>query len=214
MLPNNPQHNLPGSNSQKKGARRLLTVLFADLTDSTGLVATMVSEDYADLIATLNEIFNEVIPRHGGHVVQVRGDGVLAVFGLQAREDESRHAVEAALDLHAAVNRIPDPIAQGQFLSLHSGVHSGLVLMVEGGDVVGSYVLAGDAPHIASRLSDDCGADEILVSEDSLGSDKHFFQISALEYLDLRSLPGPLPAYRVTGRTGIDTRLKPAACVV
>lgn len=190
------------------GARRQLTILFADLTDSTSLVAAMESEDYADLLARLKDVFNEIIPRHGGFLVQVRGDGVLAVFGLDAREDESRHATEAALDLHATVREIAHPVLAGQTLTMHSGVHSGLVLLVEGDDVLGKYVLAGDAPYIASRLSDLAQPDEILVSEDSLGSDRHFFQVDPLRHVQVKSLSAPLPVFCVRGRTGIYTRFE------
>ena len=83
--------------------RRQLTVLFSDLSDSTALTRLLHPEEYAEVLTALRECFEQVIPRHGGTITQVRGDGILAIFGLDAHEDEARRATEAALDLHAAV---------------------------------------------------------------------------------------------------------------
>src|SRR5262245_60532326 len=115
--------------------RHFVTMLFADLTGSTRLSAELEAEHYAALLAQLPHAYWTVVARHGGLVVRIQGDGMLAVFGHpEPLEDHGRRATEAALELHAAVRALhvePPLPAIGQ-LTLHSGIHAGLVLVGEG----------------------------------------------------------------------------------
>ena len=86
--------------------RRYLTLLFSDLSDSTALAAAMEAEHYAAMLSLLRRAYQDTIAHHGGVVVRVQGDGLLAMFGHpQTQEDDGRRAVEAALDLGVAASR-------------------------------------------------------------------------------------------------------------
>jgi tetratricopeptide (TPR) repeat protein len=155
----------------------------------------------------MRAIFDQIIPRHGGTVVQVMGDGVLASFGYpNAMEDDGRRATEAALDLHDAVRNldlgVPLPIP----LTMHSGIHEGLVLLEKGDSVTGTLKLVGNAVNVAARLSSVAQSDEIVVSTETLGSDKHFFDTDEERTHDLKGVDGPVVAYRVLGRAAVETR--------
>src|SRR5262245_61671736 len=63
------------------GELRQLTVLFCDLVDSTALAARMDVEDYRHVLHTYVDAVSPMIERHGGHVAQYQGDGVVAYFG-------------------------------------------------------------------------------------------------------------------------------------
>ena len=52
----------------------------------------------------------------------------------------------------------------GRLLCLHTGIHSGLVLLRSGDIELGRFELLGSVPNIASRLSDAAGAHETLVT--------------------------------------------------
>lgn len=183
--------------------RRYLTILFADLSHSAHLVANMEAEDYADLAAGLRQTCESIINRHGGRVVQVVGDGVLAAFGLsQAREDDSRRATDAALDLHDAALKL----WHGGPLQLHTGIHAGLVLISDGDAVSGPVRLFGTALNIASRLSDAAASGEILISKEALGGERHFFETDSARNLTLPGIDVPVAAYRVSGRASQATR--------
>jgi class 3 adenylate cyclase/tetratricopeptide (TPR) repeat protein len=192
----------------RRAQRRHLTALFSDLSDSTALASSVDPEEFAELLEQLNRTFEQIIHRHGGTILQVRGDGVFAVFGLEAREDEGRRATQAALDLHQAVKNITftSPLPGFSRLTLHTGIHSGLVLAVEGDEVLGRLVLVGDAANLASRLSDLAGADEILVTEASLGAERHFFETGECRSLCFDGIDEALTVYPVLGRAAVDTR--------
>lgn len=197
----------------RRAERRHLTALFSDLSDSTALASSVDPEEFAELLDTLNRTFEQIILRHGGTILQVRGDGVFAVFGMEAREDEGRRATEAALELHQAVKNISftSPLPGFSGLTMHTGIHAGLVLAVEGDEVMGRFVLVGDAANLASRLSDLAGPDQILASEASLGPERHFFQTGPSRELSFAGVADPLTVYPVEGRSEVDTRYQARA---
>jgi class 3 adenylate cyclase/tetratricopeptide (TPR) repeat protein len=194
--------------------RRYLTMLFSDLSDSTRIAASVETEYYSELLARLRGVYLEVIPRHGGTIVQIQGDGVLAIFGYpDAREENARQATEAALDLHDLVRtlRIEDSPPDSAGLSLHTGIHSGLVLFEDGDLVRGRFDLHGNATNIASRLSDVAEADEILVSEETLGPESNLFLTSERRSLTLRGNDNPIGVYRILARAPIGSRYEARA---
>lgn len=184
--------------------RRYLTVVFADLCESTRLGASMEAEWYAALLADLRHAYAEVFQRHGGEVVRVQGDGALAIFGYPVtREDDARRATQALLELHAVVRAMSPETGTGVRLSLalHSGVHSGLVLL-EGDAVRGRLDLVGTVPNLAARLCESAGRDEIVVSEEALGPEYRYFETSPLRCVRVKGRSEPIAAYCVLGRAG------------
>jgi class 3 adenylate cyclase/tetratricopeptide (TPR) repeat protein len=193
------------------GRRRYLTILFSDLSDSTQLAAGMEAEHYAELLRALRDGYEAIVPRHGGVVVRIQGDGLLAIFGYpEPREGDAVRATEAALELHGMARglRAAAGATPPQHMALHSGIHSGQVLLLEGDLVIGRFELLGNAPNIAARLSDLAARDEILVSEETLGPESHFFDISPRRYLHLKGRADPVAVHLVRGRAAIHTRFQ------
>ncbi len=183
------------------GQRRYLTLLFADLSGSTTLGEEMEAEDYAEMLANLRRLCREIVPHHGGLIARMQGDGVLALFGHpEPREDDGRRATEAALQLHAAVSALATRGPDGRPLTLHSGIHCGLVLISDGDVERGRFELLGNAPNVAARLSSLAGADEVLVSEESLGPQARFFVTGEVESVAVRGRATPLAILKVLGR--------------
>jgi class 3 adenylate cyclase/tetratricopeptide (TPR) repeat protein len=191
--------------------RRYLTILFSDLSDSTRLLEAMENEEYSELMNRLSRTYEQAITKHGGTIVQIQGDGVLAIFGYpDPREDDGRRATEAALELHGVVRelhlKLPTKVPWP--LDLHSGIHAGLVLVEEGDMVHGRFELRGSATHLARRLSEAAKSDEILVSEETLGAERHFFETSARRALYPKGADDPIMVYRVLARGPISTRFE------
>ncbi len=73
--------------------RRLVTILFADVTGSTALGETLDPEDVRALMAQFFTICKEVIATRGGTLEKFIGDAVMAIFGLpQAHGDDGQRA--------------------------------------------------------------------------------------------------------------------------
>lgn len=198
---------------KSKGVRRFVTVLFSDVSGSSEHAEMLDAEDYADKLDQFRKIVRDVVPRHGGSIARMQGDGVLALFGYdESREDDGRRAVEAAFELHHAVKGIDFGTgANATFMALHSGIHAGLVLLIEGDIERGRFDVVGEVPNTASRLCSMAARGEIMVSEESLGPQAHFFSLSGRQNLAVRGRANPLTVVRVDGRAEVHRRIEAAA---
>lgn len=204
----------PSQASASGPQRRFVTMLFADLSGSTRLSSSMEAEHYAALLAQLSHAYWTVVARHGGMVVRIQGDGMLALFGHpDPVEDDGRRATEAALELHAVVRAMqiePAATAIGP-LALHSGIHSGMVLVGEGDVVKGRLELTGVAPNVAALLSAAAQPDEVLVSSETLGPDSGLFIIGSRRMLSVDGAPASIEALSVVARGVADNRFEARA---
>ena len=189
--------------------RRHLTVLFADLSEFTALTGSLEPEYCVEIVDHLKRCAERIIPKHGGTVVGFRGDGVLAMFGFpEPSEHDGRRATEAALELRDAIRRVdgPDVAAELPPMTLHSGIHCGLVLLIENDPISGGFELIGETPNVAARLSDIAARDEILVSTATLGGERHFFDVRERGELALEGKLKPVSVIQVLGHSAANTR--------
>ncbi|MGF7238320.1 MAG: AAA family ATPase, partial [Frankia sp.] len=130
----------------RRSERRLVTVLFADLSGYTTMTATLDPEEVHDVVAPVLDRLIAIAQRAGGVVPQIQGDGFMAVFGVpRAGEDDAARAARAGLDIVAVTagdDSLPD---------VHAGVESGEVLVQDHWEPSG-FRLIGDAVAIAARL--------------------------------------------------------------
>ena len=85
-------------------SRRTVTVLFADVADSTPLGERLDPETLRQVMSRWFERMSEVLVRHGGTVEKFIGDAVMAVFGIpELHEDDALRAVRAGTDLRVAL---------------------------------------------------------------------------------------------------------------
>jgi class 3 adenylate cyclase len=133
------------------GEIRRLTILFADLVDSTVLSTRVEPETYRLLVGRYRDLVLAIVNRFEGHVGSTKGDGLLAVFGHpQAHEDDVRRAVLAGLEITREVARLSDQAKRrfGIEITVRVGVHRGLVYLDTAQDDV-----YGLAANLAARVS-------------------------------------------------------------
>lgn len=202
--------------STADGQFRHATVLFLDLSGYSELVARMRGDlEAVDRMSDmLEQVAHRVISKHRGIVNEVRGDGVVALFGLPGHgEFDVRDAVDAALELHRTVQSLSDNGALGGMgsLQLHSGIHAGLVLVRRATRDNRLYRVTGDAMIVASRLSDAAAPGEIVVSASSLDGVRAFFETHSREALDIPTI-GEVATLAVSRRSSLrrpfDARLR------
>lgn len=128
------------------------TVVFADLTGSTGVFEALGNERATKAITKLTQWISTVCESHAGRVVKTLGDGVLAVF------PDALGAVDAVVELQRVhMQRISEwPAALRMHLQV--GLACGEVVVVDGD-------CYGDAVNVASRLSDLSGAEQIWATD-------------------------------------------------
>ena len=184
------------------------TLLFADLCDYTALTEASDPEEVAPLLRRVRDVVERVTRKYGGVVNEWRGDGALCIFGVpSASEQDAKHAIEAALEMHDAVHGLEEGLQApvGFHACLHSGLDSGLVFARERPGVDG-YDLIGDAVNTAARLCALASRDAVLVSKATIDGVKELYETEALEPLALKGKKDPVLACRVLGRSDISTR--------
>ena len=137
--------------------RRVVSVLFADVTGSTAMADAMDAEDVRSLLGAFFARMARAIHRHGGTVEKYIGDAVMAVFGLPiAHEDDPIRAVRAALDMQAALRdyneqrRAMD--AGAVELQMRIGINTGEVVAASGAAEGRDFLITGDPVNVAARL--------------------------------------------------------------
>ena len=73
---------LTGAESGGDAERKLVTILFADITGSTPLGEGLDPEDLQDVLGAYASAMREEIESEGGTVEKFIGDAVMAVFGV------------------------------------------------------------------------------------------------------------------------------------
>src|SRR5262249_18347739 len=92
------------SRSLLAGERKQVTVLFADLKDSTELIRGLDPEAAQQLLDPAIHCMMDAVHRFEGTVNQVLGDGIMALFGAPiAHEDHALRACYAALAMQTAM---------------------------------------------------------------------------------------------------------------
>ena len=165
--------------------RKLATVLFVDLVDSTGLVRGTDPEVVRRRVQTFFDRVSHCVTTHGGIVEKFAGDAVMAAFGIPvAHEDDAERAVRAGLAILEAVDELE--------LQARVGVESGQVV-AEDGDAT---FATGEAVTLAARLEQAAEPGQLLI-----GPGAHRLTLGRLEVEDvgpveLKGLPEPVWAWR------------------
>src|SRR5439155_685305 len=136
-------------------SRRTVTVLFADVADSTPLGERLDPETVRQVMSRWFERMSEVLERHGGTVEKFIGDAVMAVFGIpDLHEDDALRAVRAATELRVALAQLNEELERelGVRIGIRVGVNSGEV--VAGDGTGGQMLVTGDPVNVAKRLEE------------------------------------------------------------
>jgi class 3 adenylate cyclase len=197
--------------------RRLVTVLFADITGSTPLGEELDPEDLKDVLSAYADAMREEIEAEGGTVEKFIGDAVMAAFGVPvAHEDDAARAVRAALRMRARLQRLNDELERrhGVRLAMRTGINTGEVVATTSTRPA-TGMITGDAVNAAARLEQNAAPGQILVSERTARSARGFrFRdvgplavkgkaqpIPTVELVDDEPAAQPAPQYRgVPGR--------------
>jgi class 3 adenylate cyclase len=141
--------------------RRLVTVLFADLSGSTELGRSTDPEAMRAILGRFFDVARAAIEARGGRVEKYIGDAVMAVFGMpRTHEDDPVRAVDAALEVRDRVRA--DPLL-GERVPVHLGVATGEVIATRE-SAAGDFLVTGDAVNTAARLQQRARPWEILVA--------------------------------------------------
>ena len=176
--------------------RKLVTILFADVTGSTSLGDTLDPEDVRALMSRYYTHARRVIPSYGGTLEKFIGDAVMAVFGLtQAHGDDAERALAGAMALQEAVRS--DTLLMASF-SLRIGISTGEVIATSDSSS-GDFLITGDAVNVAARLQQMANPGEIVVGERTVNAARTAFHFEDARLVEIRGKRQPLHVYPLQG---------------
>src|SRR5437016_3687491 len=165
------QHRLKVLNV-KGGERKRLTVLFADIRNSTSLIDSLGDPELGmQRLQPVLSLMNEAVHRYDGVVNKSQGDGVMALFGApRPHEDHAVRGCLAALAMQDSIGRLADPSLQ-----IRVGLHTGeVVVQTIENSIYQTYDAAGANVHIDTRLVQVAEEGCIFVTRDTYIAAKQF----------------------------------------
>src|SRR4051812_16043769 len=185
--------------SDPTAERRIVTVLFGDLSDFTAWAEDLDPERVGVVTDRVLAALSRATVDMGGRVDKLTGDGIMAVFGAPtAHEDDAERAVRAAARMQTDVRRLmEEESGGGRRMGLRVGLNTGEVLA--GVQAHLTYTVVGDTVNTASRLSDAAGVGAVFAGRETALATMSLASWRALPPLRLKGKREPVPAYELVG---------------
>jgi class 3 adenylate cyclase/tetratricopeptide (TPR) repeat protein len=178
--------------------RRVVTIVFADVTGSTSLGERLDPEALRRVMGRYFDEMSAVIERHGGTVEKFIGDAVMAVFGIpRLHEDDALRAVRAASGMRDALEALNVELERehGVGIAARIGVNTGEV--VAGDPSAGQRLVTGDAVNVAARLEQAASPGEIFLGETTYRLARDAVEVEQVPALELKGKEEPVAAFRL-----------------
>jgi len=189
-------------------------VMFADMRGFTGISERLSPTDVVPLLNEYFSLLTDIAVGHGGTVLNLAGDGLMAGFGVpRERLDAPDRAVDSAREMLDQFGQLAADWKR------RLGIDTGLGIGINAGEVIAgnvgsrnytSYTVIGDTVNVAARLSQRARAGEALFSSSVKRSlDEHGHQVPVIELpaLQLRGRAEPVEIYCIPARERIDFRI-------
>ena len=169
------------------GSRKLAAILAADVAGYSRLMA---DDDQATVTALqqARAVFRESIEAHSGRLIDTAGDSVLAEFRSVVE------AVQCAVEVQEKLAEINAPVAEARRMLFRIGVNQGDVIEEEDGTIY------GDGVNVAARLEGlaEPGTANVSGKVYEEVRDRLALGFAFIGEHEVKNIPRPVPAYRVT----------------
>jgi predicted ATPase/class 3 adenylate cyclase len=195
-----------GTRTAIEGERKIVTVLFIDVADSTRIFEKLDPEEVHDIMDGCFKIAMDDIHGFEGTVNQFRGDGIMALFGAPiAHEDDAHRACSAAISIQNRLTTYSQKVKSviGEDFRVRIGMNSGPVVVGSiGQDLRMDYTADGDTVNLAARLENKAAPGTILVSEATVERVMDDFEFQSLGRTRLKGKEKRQRIYRLMGHRG------------
>ncbi|MDQ2982663.1 MAG: AAA family ATPase [Actinomycetota bacterium] len=185
--------------------RKIVTVLFADLVDSTAHAERLDPEDLRGILSPYFAALRAEVERRGGTVEKFIGDAVMALFGAPvAHEDDPHRAVLAAVAIRDAVAELNKRTPQAD-LHVRVGVNTGEAVVALGASAdTGEGMAAGDVLSTCFRLQTAAPVDGILVGEGTYQATADTIDYAEMEPVVAKGKAERVPAWQVVAPRALE----------
>jgi class 3 adenylate cyclase/tetratricopeptide (TPR) repeat protein len=180
--------------TEQADARKIVTILFADLAGSTALHERLDPESVRHFMEGYYAAMRAAVDAHGGTVVKLLGDGVMAAFGVPTvAEDDALRAVRAGMGMQQAFHRIAgEQSARVGDIGLRVAINTGeVVVNADNTDVV------GDPVNVAARLQQEARNGDVVLGESTHRLVGTLLTLTPLGSVALKGRAEAVKAFRV-----------------
>jgi class 3 adenylate cyclase/tetratricopeptide (TPR) repeat protein len=180
--------------------RKMVTVVFADLVDSTGLAHRLDPERAREVLGGFFDAASEELRALRGHPEKFIGDAVMAVFGLpNVQEDDAVRAVRAGLAIRDRMHRLRTELGLDEPLEIRVGIESGEA--ASGVGPTGQLLVTGPVVNSAARLQTAARPGEVLVGATTHTLTKSSVSFGPGQEVEAKGFAASLAAYPVEALT-------------
>jgi class 3 adenylate cyclase/tetratricopeptide (TPR) repeat protein len=177
--------------------RKVVTILFADLVDSTVLGDNRDPEELRAAVRPQIARMRTELERFGGTFEKYVGDAVMAVFGAPvAHEDDAERAVRAALAIRDAIEGVKVAVNSGE-----------AVVQLEARSGAGEGIATGDVVTTTFRIEEAAVPASVLVGESTFRATQDAIEYGERKVLHAKGKAHPIAVYEARRAT---TELRPA----
>jgi class 3 adenylate cyclase/tetratricopeptide (TPR) repeat protein len=185
--------------SQAASQRKLVTILFMDIANSTAITQDLDPEDTMAIMDRALKRLAKPIDAHGGRVTRFMGDGYLALFGApMARENDPEMAVRAGLQILAEAKLLAQELAANWKIAdfgVRVGIDTGPAVI--GGETEAENTIMGATVNLAARLESAAKPGTVVISQRTFRHVRDGFDVEQLEPIQAKGFTTPVQAYWV-----------------
>lgn len=180
------------------GERKHVTVVFADVRDSTALIDHLDPEEALQVLGPVLKTLMDAVHHHDGFVNQTLGDGIMALFGAPiAREDHAVQACSAALAMRTAVDELNQ--RTGRDIAIRIGMNSGEVVIHSiGNNLAMNYDAVGKSVHLAARMEELAASGKILLTAATHDLAKGFVTVEPQGFVGVKGVSEAVEVFELT----------------
>jgi len=202
LMPKQYLRQLLAQRGKVTGERRVITIMFFDIVDSTGIAESLDPEDVVDVMNGAFELLVKPIYKYKGTLARLMGDGILSFFGAPiAHEDDPIRACHAALDVIRSARDYADILERErgiQRFDVRVGINTGLVVVGEvGADLRVEYTAMGDAVNLAARMESNAEPGTVMITENTRRLLQDAFETEDVGLIPVKGKSEPVHVCRV-----------------
>ena len=201
-LPNGLTEKILSQRGKIEGERKHVTIMFCDMMGFTKLTDKLGPEETFSLMDRIYEILFHRVNEYQGTINELRGDGILALFGAPiALEDAPHRAIQSALAIHQEMIRFNKNLVDNSKVHpilFRIGINTGPVVVgTVGNDLRVQFTAVGDTINMASRMETIAEPGTTYVTEETYRLTKGLFHFQPLGKKMVKGKEEPIPVYQV-----------------
>ena len=178
-------------------AEQRVSVLFADIADSTGMAERLGPRRFGEILSRYYQDMSDIIFEHGGMVDKYLGDGIMAVFGMGGEKSgHEERAVRAGLQILERIEQVNAEMSEKLFIGV--GVNTGLVMAgYVGAKQRVELTVLGDTVNVAAGLQSNARPNRLWIGPATMAGIVGLFETQRVGSIRVKGRTETIQAHEV-----------------